>query len=53
LGPRIARVTTTRSLAVNIMRSMAIRLIPERWFARLANGVQQDPHEKLRKRHAA
>lgn len=47
MGPRIARVTTTRNIGVTALRSTAIRLIPERLLARLASRGR-DPRAPLR-----
>jgi 2-polyprenyl-6-methoxyphenol hydroxylase-like FAD-dependent oxidoreductase len=47
LGPRIARVTTTRSRAIQTLRTLAIRLVP----ASLVAGSMarpRDPHQDLR-----
>jgi 2-polyprenyl-6-methoxyphenol hydroxylase-like FAD-dependent oxidoreductase len=47
LGPRIARITTTRSRAIQTVRTLAIRLVPAALVAgSLARG--RDPHAPLR-----
>lgn len=48
LGPRIARVTTTRNVAITAVRTLALRLTPESWFARATRGLMSDPHRELR-----
>jgi 2-polyprenyl-6-methoxyphenol hydroxylase-like FAD-dependent oxidoreductase len=53
LGPRIARVTTTSNVAIKAVRSLALRLTPERLLALSARGFQRDPHRELRSRPAA
>lgn len=53
LGPRIARVTTTSNVAIKAVRSLALRLTPERILALSARGFQRDPHRELRSRPAA
>jgi 2-polyprenyl-6-methoxyphenol hydroxylase-like FAD-dependent oxidoreductase len=47
LGPRIARMTTTRSRLVDGLRSAAIRWMPERLLAN-AGKRMKDPHRALR-----
>jgi 2-polyprenyl-6-methoxyphenol hydroxylase-like FAD-dependent oxidoreductase len=48
LGPRIARVTTTRSVAIQTARTAAIRLLPA-WALQLsARATSRDPHLRLR-----
>jgi 2-polyprenyl-6-methoxyphenol hydroxylase-like FAD-dependent oxidoreductase len=53
LGPRIARVTTTSNVAIKAVRSLALRLTPERILALSARSFQRDPHRELRSRPAA
>jgi 2-polyprenyl-6-methoxyphenol hydroxylase-like FAD-dependent oxidoreductase len=53
LGPRIARVTTTSNVVIKAVRSLALRLTPERLLALSARGFQRDPHRELRSRPAA
>lgn len=48
LGPRIARITTTSNVAIKTVRSLALRLTPERLLALSARSVQRDPHRELR-----
>jgi 2-polyprenyl-6-methoxyphenol hydroxylase-like FAD-dependent oxidoreductase len=52
LGPRIARVTTTRSVFTQTLRSLAIRLMPEVLIRWSATNLQHDPHRALRSRAA-
>ena len=48
LGPRIARITTTRSVAIQTARTAAIRLLPA-WVLHLsARAAHRDPHLPLR-----
>ncbi|HUE88065.1 MAG TPA: FAD-dependent monooxygenase [Vicinamibacterales bacterium] len=48
-GPRIARVTTSRSASVSAIRNTAVRLAPTRLVVRaLQNTSQRDPHAELR-----
>jgi 2-polyprenyl-6-methoxyphenol hydroxylase-like FAD-dependent oxidoreductase len=49
LGPRIARMTTTRSRVVQTVRSLALRTIPEAILQRSAAGLEKDPHAELRR----
>ena len=51
LGPRIARITTTKNVAIKTLRALAIRWAPERLLALSARSLQRDPHEKLRPQH--
>jgi 2-polyprenyl-6-methoxyphenol hydroxylase-like FAD-dependent oxidoreductase len=53
LGPLIARITTTSSVAIKTARSLAVRLTPERLLALSARGFQRDPHRELRSRPTA
>jgi 2-polyprenyl-6-methoxyphenol hydroxylase-like FAD-dependent oxidoreductase len=46
LGPRIARVTTTRNPLIQSARTLAIRLLPSRLLTKWAK--QGDPHRSLR-----
>ena len=48
LGPRIARVTTTRNPLITCLRSAAIRWLPEAVLTRGAPGRHGDPHRALR-----
>jgi 2-polyprenyl-6-methoxyphenol hydroxylase-like FAD-dependent oxidoreductase len=48
LGPRIARVTTTRNLLIQFARTSAIRLLPSRLLIKWADR-RRDPHRALRK----
>lgn len=48
LGPRIARVTTTRNALIKTMRTAAIRLLPEPLLALSSLNRQRDPHRALR-----
>jgi 2-polyprenyl-6-methoxyphenol hydroxylase-like FAD-dependent oxidoreductase len=50
LGPRIARITTTRSVFTQTLRSLAIRLLSERLIRWSAMSLQRDPHRALRSR---
>ena len=47
-GPRIARVTTTRSAGVNRIRDFAIRAIPTSLMAAAIRMQSRDPHRALR-----
>ena len=47
LGPRIARVTTTRSWLVQRVRTVALQLIPAAFIGK-APGANKDPHQELR-----
>jgi 2-polyprenyl-6-methoxyphenol hydroxylase-like FAD-dependent oxidoreductase len=48
LGPRIARITTTRSAGIQAARTAAIRLLPA-WILHLsARAAHRDPHLPLR-----
>jgi len=47
MGPRIARVTTTRSRVMQTVRSLALRLVPAA-FIGAAPGRHKDPHGALR-----
>lgn len=49
LGPRIARATTTRSVLIQSLRTLAIRMLPERLLQQSA-GAGRDPHAELRAR---
>jgi 2-polyprenyl-6-methoxyphenol hydroxylase-like FAD-dependent oxidoreductase len=53
LGPRIARITTTRNPLVQWLRTAAVRLLPEAILVSGASGRGRDPHRALRARHAA
>jgi 2-polyprenyl-6-methoxyphenol hydroxylase-like FAD-dependent oxidoreductase len=53
LGPRLARMTTTRNALIKTVRSLAVRLLPERVLARSTVSLQRDPHRELRPRPAA
>ncbi len=46
LGPRIARVTTTRNRVMQAVRSVAIQLVPAAFIGAAPGG--RDPHEALR-----
>ena len=48
LGPRIARVTTTHSVLIRRLRTLAIRLAPERLLGKSMVNARQDPHAALR-----
>ena len=48
LGPRIARVTTTRNPLVKLLRTAAVRWLPESVLASGAPGGARDPHRQLR-----
>jgi 2-polyprenyl-6-methoxyphenol hydroxylase-like FAD-dependent oxidoreductase len=47
LGPRIARVTTTRNPLIQSARTLAFRLLPESLLTKWAS-KQRDPHRTLR-----
>jgi 2-polyprenyl-6-methoxyphenol hydroxylase-like FAD-dependent oxidoreductase len=47
LGPRIARVTTTRSASIQLVRAAGIRLIPA-WMIKGWGARRRDPHRALR-----
>jgi 2-polyprenyl-6-methoxyphenol hydroxylase-like FAD-dependent oxidoreductase len=49
LGPRIARVTTTRSLFIQSLRTLAIRWIPDAVISWAAGRAPRDPHRELRR----
>jgi 2-polyprenyl-6-methoxyphenol hydroxylase-like FAD-dependent oxidoreductase len=49
LGPRIARITTTRSPVIGALRTAVIRLLPASLLT-LAGMGQRDPHRALRSR---
>jgi 2-polyprenyl-6-methoxyphenol hydroxylase-like FAD-dependent oxidoreductase len=49
LGPRIARVTTTRSLFIQSLRTLAIRWIPDALVSWAAGTAPRDPHRDLRR----
>jgi salicylate hydroxylase len=53
LGPRIARTTTTNSIAIRITRWLAIRLTPEPLLGLSARRLRGDPHRELRPGPAA
>ena len=48
LGPRIARVTTTRSVSIQLVRAAGIRLIPA-WMIKGWGAGRRDPHRALRR----
>ena len=48
LGPRIARVTTTRNRVVQWSRTLAIRVLPEALIAGKIQRPPKDPHRELR-----
>jgi 2-polyprenyl-6-methoxyphenol hydroxylase-like FAD-dependent oxidoreductase len=48
LGPRIARITTTRNPVVKLLRTIAIQWLPARVLASNAPGRGRDPHAPLR-----
>ena len=48
LGPRIARITTTRNLLVKVLRTAAVRWLPESVLVSTAPGRGRDPHRELR-----
>jgi 2-polyprenyl-6-methoxyphenol hydroxylase-like FAD-dependent oxidoreductase len=47
MGPRLARISTTRSRVIGGVRNLAVRLVPEGLLATLAK-MGPDPHRKLR-----
>jgi 2-polyprenyl-6-methoxyphenol hydroxylase-like FAD-dependent oxidoreductase len=47
LGPRIARVTTTRNPLIQSARTLAFRLLPASHLTKWAN-KRRDPHRALR-----
>jgi 2-polyprenyl-6-methoxyphenol hydroxylase-like FAD-dependent oxidoreductase len=47
MGPRIARITTTRSPVVGLLRNAAIRIIPETALVRAFTQAGADPHRAL------
>lgn len=47
LGPRIARITTTRNVLIRFVRTFALRFVPDRVVHRLARR-SSDPHRELR-----
>lgn len=47
IGPRIARMTTTRNRARKVVRTAVIRLVPESWVLKAARPA--DPHHELRR----
>ena len=49
LGPRIARITTTHSVLIRRLRSLAIRLAPERLLGKSMVNARPDPHAALRR----
>ena len=48
LGPRIARITTTKSPLVKLLRTAAIQWLPAAVLASTAPGRGRDPHARLR-----
>src|SRR5262249_6545303 len=52
LGPRIARITTTRSALKQAVRSFALRVLPEKAIRRMAASLERDPHHALRARRS-
>jgi 2-polyprenyl-6-methoxyphenol hydroxylase-like FAD-dependent oxidoreductase len=44
LGPRIARITTTRNRLVKLLRTAAVRWLPESVLVSTAPGRGRDPH---------
>jgi 2-polyprenyl-6-methoxyphenol hydroxylase-like FAD-dependent oxidoreductase len=48
MGPRIARITTTRNPLVKLLRGAAVRWLPEAVLVNTAPGRGQDPHKLLR-----
>jgi 2-polyprenyl-6-methoxyphenol hydroxylase-like FAD-dependent oxidoreductase len=48
LGPRIARVTTTRSRWIQSARRFALRLLPSTILTKWASRAKRDPHRALR-----
>jgi 2-polyprenyl-6-methoxyphenol hydroxylase-like FAD-dependent oxidoreductase len=48
LGPRIARITTTRNRLVTLLRTAAVRWLPEYVLVSTAPGRGRDPHRPLR-----
>jgi 2-polyprenyl-6-methoxyphenol hydroxylase-like FAD-dependent oxidoreductase len=48
LGPRIARVTTTRNPLVKLLRATAVRWLPESVLVSTVPGRGRDPHRQLR-----
>jgi 2-polyprenyl-6-methoxyphenol hydroxylase-like FAD-dependent oxidoreductase len=51
LGPRIARVTTTRNPFVQMFREAAVRWLPQAVLISAAPGRRRDPHRALRPEH--
>jgi salicylate hydroxylase len=47
MGPRIARMTTTKSVVMQMARTLALRLVPAS-FIGAAPALHRDPHEVLR-----
>jgi 2-polyprenyl-6-methoxyphenol hydroxylase-like FAD-dependent oxidoreductase len=52
LGPRLARMTTTRSRLIGAVRSLGVRLVPERLVDLSVLSLGKDPHQALRSRSA-
>jgi 2-polyprenyl-6-methoxyphenol hydroxylase-like FAD-dependent oxidoreductase len=50
LGPRLARLTTTRNPLIDTVRTLALRMLPERVLALSTAGLNRDPHRALRQR---
>jgi 2-polyprenyl-6-methoxyphenol hydroxylase-like FAD-dependent oxidoreductase len=48
LGPRIARITTTRNPLVTMLRTTAVRWLPESVLNSTSPGRRRDPHRQLR-----
>lgn len=48
LGRRIARMTTTRNALIQVVRTLAIRLVPERVLSFSSMRLKRDPHRRLR-----
>ena len=47
MGPRLARITTTRNPVVVFLRDTAIRLVPERAIVKAFTQTGPDPHREL------
>jgi 2-polyprenyl-6-methoxyphenol hydroxylase-like FAD-dependent oxidoreductase len=48
LGPRLARVSTTRNPFITALRTTGIRIVPQSWLARSVLPLSRDPHGALR-----
>jgi 2-polyprenyl-6-methoxyphenol hydroxylase-like FAD-dependent oxidoreductase len=49
MGPRIARITTTRNRAIAFLRNSAIRLVPEAALVKAFTSSGADPNRDLRR----